>query len=204
MIRKKFLAFTIAFSMACSGTVSVGASAINTESVVEQQAELQAEPGADDGTVQDGTPDGPAVSSDGESDNNNEQVPAVPEPGLSENISGNISGNDSLPEEPAPEPGDETVSDNENVIVDYTWDTSYAPRYYKLKKPGTDGQYYTAEDGIVTIALASGNQASYLFDQEGRMRTGLCTASGNTLETYYFLTREETISDCRADPRECF
>lgn len=202
MIRKKFLAFTIAFSMACSGTVSVGASAINTESVVEQQAELLAEPGADDGTVQDGTPDGPAVSSDGESDNNNEQVPAVPEPGLSENISGNISGNDSLPEEPAPEPGDETVSDNENGIVGYTWDTSYAPRYYKLKKPGTDGQYYTAEDGIVTIVLASGNQASYLFDQEGKMRTGLCTASGNTPETYYFLTREETISDCNSELEE--
>ena len=192
MRSKKFLALTLAFCMACSGTVSVGAS-VSDNQKEEQQGDVLEETD-ESGQVQKDESSAPeALENEGiENDGNLISGPEEPQ-GQQEEPAGS--------EEPAELENLADAEDSGNakleesgVVDEKCWDLKNTPQY-KLRKSENSEEYFTAADGIAAVRK-NGADAYYVFDQNGVMQTGLYTISRNGTETYYFLTAEDTKKDC--------
>lgn len=190
MRNKKFLALTLAFCTACSGTVSVGASAADA-GIVGQQTEFTefiAETGEDGQPAEDALP-GTAISE------NEGNTPAISdEPGAG-TPGGDISGYSGTPTEAGTHtetPNKEEQAGAQEVTAQ-CWDLGDAPRY-RLKKAEDSEEYFTAADGLVQVT-GNGSNAFYAFDEEGIMQTGSYTLTGKDQGTYYFRTAEETENE---------
>ena len=192
MRSKKFLALTLAFCMACSGTVSVGAS-VSDNQKEEQQGDVLEETD-ESGQVQKDESSAPeALENEGiENDGNLISGPEEPQ-GQQEEPAGSeeLAGLENLAD--AEDSGNAKLEES-GVVDEKCWDLKNTPQY-KLRKSENSEEYFTAADGIAAVRK-NGADAYYVFDQNGVMQTGLYTISRNGTETYYFLTAEDTKKDC--------